>query len=537
MDYKMKKNLMIGFAFIFLIAGICFASAGVGVQTPTVCCEKTISGLYCQDVPAEQCDPSSRQVPTSCMATSYCRAGTCFDSNEGTCVESTPQLVCNMNHGIWSAALPVQCTLGCCVLGDQAAFVTLTRCKKLSSDFGLGINYKKDIKNEAACIASVTGQEKGACVFESEFQRTCRLTTREDCMGKPGSAANKTKGTEFYAGKLCSDENLSTICTSTTRTTCLPGKEEVYFVDSCGNPANIYDASKYNDKDYWANIKTKDESCGSASANPNSANCGNCNYLLGSFCRATTRGTAQATYGSNICADLNCRDTQNGNDYKHGESWCVYNDEGEYDTSDNTVGSGFFKHICINGEEVLEACADYRSHVCIEQSIQFTGGTFSQAACRVNRWQDCIGQTAKDDCENEDKRDCKWVGGVGDTSYTGGNGSVQCVPLNSPGLNFWGGSEAKAICGAASAKCKVKMEQGLFGSLGVGGTDWKITDGEHCAKITSGDDISVKDTWKDTMNARCNAMGDCGVKTNWIGEDGELTLNEMFHTSGPKFVE
>lgn len=515
----MKKSLMVGFAFVFLVAGLCFASAGVGVQTPTVCCGKTISGLLCQDVPPAQCDPNAQQAPTSCQATSYCRSGTCFDSNEGTCIDNTPQSVCNANNGLWSVNLPPQCNLGCCVLGDQAAFVTLTRCKKLSSDLGLETNYKKDLKTEVACVASVSGQIKGACVYESEFQKLCRMTTKAECAG--GILGNKTKG-EFFASKLCSAEELGTICGPTTKTTCLPGKEEVYFLDSCGNTANIYDASKYNDKDYWTNIKTKAESCNPNSANPVSANCGNCNYLLGSFCRATTRGTAQATYGSNICADLNCKNTQNGNNYKHGESWCVYNDEGEYDAGSNTVGSGFFKHICINGEEVLEACADYRAHSCIEQSIVYPGGLFSQAACRVNRWQSCTGQTSRSDCENTDQRDCKWLG-AGD--YVSSNSSNACVPLNSPGLKFWEGDEAKTVCAMGSSTCKVRLEQTLLEST-TG--EWNIVDGGACASVGSGGKISIKESWKISMNERCNAVGDCGVKTNWIGEDGELALNDMF---------
>ena len=487
-----------------LIVSLSFAAAApTTFQTPTVCCEKTTSGLYCQDVPSAECAADATQVPTSCKATTYCKPGTCFDSNEGTCLDNTPQNVCNQNNGIWSEKPAPQCQLGCCVLGDQAAFVTLTRCKKLSSFLGLESNFKKDIKTEVSCISSVLGQEKGACVFESEFQKTCRVTTRADCNG--GVSGNKTKG-DFYRGKLCSAEELATNCGPTTKTACLPGKEEVYFVDSCGNTANIYDAGKLNDKEYWANIKDKTESC---NPNPNAGNadnegCGNCDYLQGTFCRADPRGGPTPTYGSNICADLNCKDTSNGNNYKHGESWCVNEEVGKFGGGNDPVGSRFYKHICINGEEVLEACADFRQHICIEGTIDYPEGTFSQAACRVNRWQDCAMQTLQVDCENDDRRDCIWLGGWG----------VQCVPKDSPGLKFWEGEEAEQICAVASTTCRVRTEEGISGIK-----DLRIDRGDECAEI-SGGEARIKQSWKNEMEQKCASLGDCGNKINWVGASG-----------------
>lgn len=512
MDYKMKRMLLMTLsAFILFVASLSIISA----QNVTVCCEKTISGLYCQDVPASQCASDAMQVPTSCKSTSYCRPGLCFDSSEGTCLSNTPQKVCNQNHGIWTDKAVSQCDLGCCILGDQAAFVTLTRCKKLSSFLGLETNYNKNLKTETACIASVLGQEKGACVFESDLQKTCRMTTRADCLkggnvttgfwgGLFGSTTVK-KGGEFFKGKLCSAEELGTNCGPTEKTVCVPGKEEVYFVDSCGNPANIYDAAKLKDKEYWANMKDQTEACNPATGNANSGTCGNCNYLLGTFCRKTTRTTSQAAYGENICADLNCKKTSNGNDYKHGESWCVYDDEGELNNANNAVGSRYYKHVCVNGEEILEACADYRQHECIEDKITYPGGTFSQAACRVNRWEDCVLQTAQSDCENGDKRDCKWMAGEALTSTPAALGS--CVPKNSPGLKFWEGEEAKKVCGLANYKCTIIYEKGL---TGLGSQKKHATENEKCDE----------QWWIDSRKNICMAMGDCGPKINWVGETG-----------------
>jgi len=242
---------------IFFVLALVFVSVGfyqfdfVGAQNSignTVCCEKTNTGAFCQNVPAEECALDSRQVPTSCDSTSYCKAGTCYDSTEGTCLDNTPQLVCNDNGGIWSEERPPQCELGCCILGDQAAFVSLVRCKRLAGFLGLETNYNTEIQNELACIQSVQQQDRGACVYEFEFERTCKFGTRGECEGTTSTGGNGTTSTgTFYENKLCSAEELGTICGPTTQTTLVDGKDEVYYKDSCGNPANIYDSTKVND--------------------------------------------------------------------------------------------------------------------------------------------------------------------------------------------------------------------------------------------------------------------------------------------------
>jgi len=176
----MKKELMfVGVLIIFLA----FSIYEVRAQESTVCCSQTTSGAFCQNVPVGECAEGSQQVPTACESTSFCKPGTCYDSNEGTCLDNTPQLVCNDNGGVWSDESPPQCSLGCCILGDQAAFVSLIRCKKLSAELGLETNYDGGISSETQCIASVQNQQRGACVFEFEFEKTCRFTTKANCEG------------------------------------------------------------------------------------------------------------------------------------------------------------------------------------------------------------------------------------------------------------------------------------------------------------------------------------------------------------------
>ncbi|MEK6859090.1 MAG: hypothetical protein AABX53_04235 [Nanoarchaeota archaeon] len=491
----MRRILLLG--FFVLASAIAFASAATNFSA-TVCCEKTQTGAFCQNVPSEVCASDARQTPTACESTSYCKPGTCYDSNEGTCLDNTPQIVCNANGGIWSSERPAQCELGCCMLGDQAAFVSLVRCKKLSGFLGLKTNYDPSIGNELACIAQVQLQDRGACVYEFEFQKTCTFTTRAECEGSSKSSNGSIQNGVFYKDKLCSAEELGTICGPSRKTMCIPGKDEVYWLDTCGNPANIYDASKWNDKDYWTNVKDKDASCGPLSGNADSKSCGNCNYLLGSFCRSASFTQTRASYGDFICADLNCVD-ESGKARKHGESWCL-SDERRKLPGENSVGSRFFKRICVNGDVITEPCEDFRAEECVEDSIETTYGPFAQAACRVNRWQDCLAQTDRRDCENTDRRDCFWKEGV-----TLGNTTIDatCLPKNSPGLNFWSGEDSRVVCGVGNKVCVVKFEKDLFGNE-------KCKDNCEC----------LEPGWESKYGEVCAALGDCGAKVNYEGKRG-----------------
>ena len=475
------------------------------------CCEKTKSGAWCQNTQEDSCDSAFRKTPTSCDATSYCKLGCCVDSEEGLCMENTPQKVCEISKGTWiddERCQISQCNLGCCIIGDQASFVTQTRCKRLSALYGLQTNFRTDVDNEASCILTAFSSEKGACIFESDGEKTCIMSTRGDCSRKKETNSS----TEFFKDYLCSADVLATNCGPTTETVCVDGKDEVYFKDSCGNIANIYDSNKVYSKDqsYWQKIVPKSESCNYNSKNGNAGSsvCGNCNYISGSICRK-----GKANFGDFSCKDLNCYNTEDGNNYKNGESWCVY--QGDVGGGLDSVGSRHFRHVCVNGEETIEPCSDFRNEACIQDEISTSNGNFIEAACRVNRWSDCINQINQEACENTDKRDCYWLGGY---RYIGGNGSVAesdpnkessgvlkggdgiCLPNNPPGLEFWQEGNAKSICSLGNSRQTVDFEKNLFG-------DKKCED--DCEVLTS--------NWIEEMNNICKSLGDCGNYVNVVG--------------------
>jgi len=468
----MKNKILLIFLGILLVGTFVSAES-------SYCCERLTSGAWCQNAPEASCNANYRKAPTSCESTSYCKKGTCIDSLEGTCLENTPQKVCEDETGVWygkDADDIAQCNLGCCLIGDQAAFVTQTRCKRLSALYGLETNFRTDISNEIQCIASTTSEVKGACVFEKEFEPTCLFISKKECSDISGNVS-------FHEGYLCSDETLGTNCGPSKKTICVEGKDEVYYVDTCGNLANVYDSAKVNDKEYWSKVKDVSESCGYGSSNANSASCGNCDYYLGSTCKNYKVGQDKSnpTYGDNICRDLSCE--YDGKKYEHGETWCALQDG----SKNNLPGSRYFRMVCYNGEVSVEPCADFRQEVCIESDID----GFSTAACRVNQWQDCVSQGNKKDCVNEDRRDCQWINEV-------------CVPKFAPGFDFWvAEGDSESICSTASTECTVVYEKGLSGSR-------KCVSGCEC----------ISSLWEQNKNEVCTSLGDCGASTNYIGAKG-----------------
>ena len=520
----MRKRINLIILGMIVLMGL-FASVSATEQN--YCCEKTKAGAYCINSVGDNCNEDYRMSPTSCEATGYCKMGTCYDKLEGTCMKNTPQRVCQDQEGIWQQGNPEDipsCQLGCCLIGDQAAFVTSVRCNRLNSIYGLDINFRTDIASEVQCIASATSDVKGACVFEVNFQNSCKFTTKREC--------TQIQGGDFHEGYLCSHPDLNA-CGPSENTICVEGRDEVYFKDTCGNVANVYDASKLTDKEYWSKIYDVSESCGYGESNVDSKTCGNCDYYMGSTCKKDG--------GKNICKDLGC--TWQGERYEHGETWCAgakgvskiisFNEEKTDPLKENLPGSRYFRLVCYNAEVTIEPCADYRQEVCTQSELN----GFATSVCRVNRWQDCYSQKNIKDCENLIKRDCQWMSGIklnkGTTSTTStipstitgkvvsGENEVMlssddggCVPRYPPGFDFWeAGSDSTTICSQASMSCTVTWEEGITGKP-------ICKSGCEC----------IANNWASDMAKSCSALGDCGVKTNYLGVQGYNTKTAIKKT-------
>jgi len=113
---------------------------------------------------------------------------------------------------------------------------------------------------------------------------------------------------------------------------------------------------------------------------------------------------------------------------KHGESWCIY--DSITNRGMDYVGSRHSRHMCINGEEFVEECRDFREEICTEYDYK----DMTHSVCRINRWFDCTQCDTKDCCQDEEVRDCFWSG----DDFPQIN--QKCHPLVPPGFRHWQGN-------------------------------------------------------------------------------------------------
>lgn len=549
---RILKTIFIIFSFLLLIN-----------FTNAVCCEKTKDGGICLNVGnANYCDSNFRiEESTSCSSTQYCSKGTCVNQKDGTCMESTSAACDPLKGGYWvdkDSDDVEECKLGCCLIGDGAALVERIKCNEMSSQRGIEPDFRENVLTQEECLNLAGPKKQGACVYQDPKGRKCNIKTREEC-----ALENK----EFYEGKLCSAPELGTICTMTEKTMCVEGKNEVYFQDNCGNPANVYDSDKVKDVNYWTYIKEVSESCGANQSNVNSATCGNCNYLLGTVCGDKKLGTT-VDYGNYICKDLSCTD-KTGRKRAHGESWCS---EPIGNFEEAKVGQLSYRLYCYNGEIEYELCGNQREKLCKEDTAS------KSAFCIVNKWQDCVMQTNEKDCENIEKRDCKVFETIiryeNGTKYTlldenGNKKNAICLPKYSPGFNFW--EQDTNILGVEEQispiqVCNIGTISSLTGYRELTAlSKWRAYEGvcfKKCVEECEGSltkmiceekcfhecessdslndqtnagklgNVTIKEDWALNKQELCSSLGDCGVKADYMNGNGYFSWKDLFLGDG-----
>jgi len=502
-----------------LISDKNFVSAAAAVYT----CVKAKDGSICQEYPVfdaedaaacnELCDGSC--IPSGRDKVAECKIGTCYDELEGTCQAGSPKKECENFEGKWFPDpfenIP-QCREGCCVLGDQTQFVSDRQCGRQAELLGLEKEFKPEIRTEIQCLILAKSQEEGACVFQEEFENTCKFTTKAQCLSIGG---------EFKVGLLCSNSDLDTNCERQASANCVEGKDELYWFDSCGNKENIYDANKgksWND----GKVLGKADSCSIGTETnglKNQNTCGNCNYIMGSICGEKT-ANEKLSDGSidYVCRDLSCTD-KDGQKRVNGESWCEYQgsigtDKGSGNKlrATDTPGSRHFRQVCLDAEIRTEACADYRNEICVEeQTKKAGGGEFSSAACRLNRWQQCLeyNTNVKNNQKSKEKRDDKCTQNpdcfVKEVNIADNFKFNICAPKYPAGFDLrTNGETAEGVCSIASQKCTVIYVKKETGS-------WQCVANCDCEE----------GKFTEQMNDLCMSLGDCGLSVNYNGDLGE----------------
>ena len=490
-------NLLIGFLSIKQIQSV------AAQEILQECCLETEQGEGCVDFfVAQENNCVVDLIEGDCSNVALCELGCCTDPDEGTCTTKVTKQNCENSGGEWNSeenCAIAECQYGCCVLGDETQYAVEGRCERLAGIYDLAKDFRQQIKNEIECLNLGASAIKSACIFEKE---RCERLSEVECNLKEG---------EYYLGKLCSNPTLNNSCERQDSVGCIKGKDEIYWFDSCGNPENIYSSDK---EVSWnlGNLLTKDQSCNPNDANANSQECGNCKYSLGSFCSESGIVGSKIQDGNFICKDINCIDEQ-GNERSHGESWCVY--DGFIGEGKDTVGSRHWKRMCIDGEIVVEACADYRGQICVQGELENpdTNEKFDLANCVMNEASICRSYNSKQEtmvgnCQNNSM--CY----INQVDVDEGFKFEVCVPKYPKGMDLSGESEdyGKEVCGMATQKCTVLYEKKTSG--------WKCIHNCDCEDAIFGQE----------MNDLCISMGDCGSYVNYLG-DG--TDNSVIKKSPP----
>lgn len=544
------------FSFSYLISSdsVKVVSASEGLSG---CCLETRDGAICQNIPFSQSNfCTSPLIGTGCDVVDQCRLGCCYSPNTGTCAMRAPKDQCLSNGGNWSndasCNIP-SCQLGCCVMGDQVTLTNSRECTLLSNKFNFEKNFFQIGQGES-CDKYTGLERQGACLTDSgdySGENKCTFTTKKNCKG------------DFREGYLCTSQELNTICQKTKKTTCVDGKDQVYFLDSCGNVANIYDATKVDDQTYWERPIDPVDSC-----KVSGTGCGNCDYIGGSICSPYEPGkTLRPSYGDYVCKNLNCGER------KHGESWCIY------DVNPNSgispVGSRSFVASCFEGDISLEGCADFNQEICAQSTDTSFG--FTEAKCLNNDWRACINANDADSyaevkvkCDEnpqcimfnelygEDRlkrsdgsffagfdpeRDNSEQGAIDSLGREQNKVLAHCVPRFTPGFQFWSSSESPinsksskggkestinyggsvdetaAICSLGSFTCVSQIHRTCY--LLRDCEDWRDHElNWECNYNGVNDQISGRDlpNLLAALNERCRALGSCGVSSNLLGE-------------------
>ncbi len=553
----MRKKEVVLFAFIMLLAPLVLSAP----NQLTYCCEKTTEGAFCQSITdINICETNYKLSQTSCESTNYCQLGTCFNIKSGVCSPNTPKALCEKNSGQFIEKdireVP-QCQKGCCVIGENAQFITQTQCLSIGTRLGTEVEFRSSVTNEMQCLSTVNEDERGACVNENSLgSRNCRIKTRRECGGGEGviltdNTRAQENGTTFYAGYLCSAEVLATNCIKQTTTGCSSENNldtlDVYWYDSCGNKENI--ASDLTKED------TKSHNGGKIETNVSNiaivGQSGNCDYYVGTACAEKSKTDSVIKKVQHTCQSTSCKigDTN----YKNGECWCGV-DEGNLNnplqidsniivTNDSIgngldlVGSEYTRYCCAYGNITSQVCGTNRKGICVEtkQEIDWRNiaqtstqkYNYSSALCIDNKYSDCLLQESEYNCKNTAKRMCKWLNvlDIGtlvetDSKLVVGGKTINinekdgvCVPMYSPG------DSSDLNCNNIKIECDVEYDRSWFEAIrtwwnrDVIGNDIESLSEVNFNPIKNAE--CLDSNFIKAANKICVSKGDCGFFLNY----------------------
>ncbi|MBU0977918.1 MAG: hypothetical protein KKD18_05870 [Nanoarchaeota archaeon] len=564
-------------------------SLGIGSDDSVQTCVETIDGSVCQEFNKDVCGVVCKEpcLDGEREKVDGCEVGVCIDDDEGLCSAGATKKQCEDKGGRFvegSINQVAECEQHCCILGNEAQFVTKERCEIISRELEIDMNFNTDYYNPDFCSMFAKQNQMGACTWPSaseEEKYECKFTSLGECI------QSSDLGVEFHEGMLCSNPDLNTVCERQNNTACVPGLDGVYWFDSCGNQENLF----YLNKDASWNggmLLELNDSCLMGSPGnylQNQATCGNCNRLLGNVCGEEVEGQELNDDPDSgvVCRDLGCYE-EDGTRRENGETWCVYTTDfgvsadvpllgsisnyvnipfiGSMIRSKSAPGGEHFRKSCINGEIAVEPCGPYRTGICIETQTEISSSKeISLAVCIPNRWAECLNYNAGGDGVLADLTNAmsqissipivgQYAGKVLKLPAEAEKAKVlnmmfscekdpdcfvktvnvdkdfkfpMCMPKYPPGIYKKEMDQNDVgICAFASQMCStVWVKESVPFTFGLA-THWECKANCNCVDGGTPSDAKPSQKFVSEMHALCVSLGDCGAKVNYLGDVGGL---------------
>lgn len=512
--------------YIKIIKQPIFSLTSASEDTNYGCCLETKTGEYCKESYRVDClsDSLFRRGQT-CDTLNSCNTGCCYGDDKVDFTKNVYQYVCSKDYQNWFGS--PSCNLdiakqGCCIIGSKVSFTTKGRCEVLTQNSPLrdSDNIEWIETSEQTCIAIQDFSSLGACVFNDN---SCKMQTALEC--------HKNSG-EYSPNLLCTAKELNTTCEKTQSTLCDEKTGKIYYLDTCGNKANIYDSTKYELNEYWTKVVSIANSCESSSANK--LTCGNCNRFDNSYCSNAFEDNLNPTHGRYYCKPQDCKyipsEYTNSEDntpvtYKNGETWCIY--ESKLGEGNQVPGTTNYLAQCDMGEIKINPCGSsgLRNELCVQEEAPdpITGDIFTKATCQPNLGNVCfnlnVAETDEEKQENLDK--CNTQAGcvLRNFTFTDTFSFSYCAPEYPTGLDFSKDTGTTQSCDFAESF--VPEIPIYFAQDGDGNCECK----GNCEFLT--------DEFIEKYHNFCNSFGDCGYKVNLLGELGSTG---SFKISGLKAI-
>ncbi|MCX8194268.1 MAG: hypothetical protein N3G19_02830, partial [Candidatus Pacearchaeota archaeon] len=497
---EIKQNPIIdSFASIFskFIAFFDIVPSVSAQELPTMgCCEIMKNGAKCQLSTLEECQ-SPQQWHEDQTCDTICQIGCCI-SSDGMCNKQTISTQCLIPPALKFIANDPQCQqdilckMGCCTVGYQKLWTTNLTC----ADIYHGV-WDGNVPDELTCIQQAAQEQRGCC----KSYAGCEYITAAECQNKGGT---------FFTNLKCYQNVPGCNCPLTSVGKCAEGFPDLYKVDSCGN---VY-------------VDEVLESCGNGFCNPSSNKCesGKCTNVYDNY---KTNG------------DFTNLPGRHNQERESGESWCVY-DRPDLTAGNGTepAGSRHWRRYCLYGKEYSEPCADYRQQICSENLFDISIGKItttpyyerylsnnyrSIASCVGNPWRVCLTTYKENECNKNPG--CFWV-----SSYANDVGKLEA-------FKSWFGFKQESLVEATlpsgetayrPPNCLPKIPPGFDGE----NKNAMCSFGSYACIVLdriNGDTNPECDyrEWWELMALRCQAIGDCGAKGNYLHPD-QFTYGDPF---------